>query len=54
LIGNKSFTNTSNNPSIELCKNSVVWLPDAGHWPMLDMPDAFWAKVKELILSHGK
>ena len=51
LIGEQSFTNTKSNQFIERCRNCLVWLPDAGHWPMLDTPAAFWKKVRELIFS---
>ena len=49
LIGDRSFTVRGHQKAMELCKNELVWIPNAGHWPMLDTPNTFWHRVHSLI-----
>lgn len=52
LIGTKSISVNDYQNSIALNKNSLIWLPDAGHWPMLDTPELFWQQIHQLIIKE--
>lgn len=48
LVGEKSFAADINKTTRDLFGDSVTWLPEAGHWSMLDK-EAFWAQIEKLV-----
>ena len=54
LIGRNSFEIADHQRLLDLFADVVIWLPDAGHWIMLDTPQAFWQRINELISNSLK
>lgn len=52
FIGERSFTLPIRHRLIQLLKNNLIWFSDAGHWIMLDTPQAFWQQVDEFISQN--
>lgn len=52
LIGKHSFSLPIRERLLTLLAQYLVWFPDAGHWIMLDIPEAFWQRVGALISNH--
>ena len=52
LIGRRSFSLPIRERLVKLLDEYIVWIPDAGHWIMLDTPQAFWQTVSDLIAPH--
>lgn len=49
LVGEKSFAVDNNKKTRDLFEDSVLWVPEAGHWSMLDESESFWTQIEKIV-----